>query len=367
MKLIKLHVRGFRNLEESTLSFGSRFNIFHGNNAQGKTNLLEAIFILGTMKSFRLAKNQDLIGWDQASSLISGSVEKDCVSREITLLIERQGKKVRVDRKAVSRLSDFFGSLNVVVFSPEDLAMIKAAPETRRRYLDRAVFSSDLTYLRHFHEYGKLLRHRNSLLRSGDTGSLDIWSRKLVETGAKIITSRLTYIEAINPLVSGFYRQIAGKDESAEIAYQPHCLDRDRLVPDPEAHFSERLLAREREELQRGTTVIGPHRDDLEFLLDGKLLRVHASQGQQRTFVLALKMAEIEYLRTKFTFPPVLLLDDMTSELDKDRNGNLMEFLESRQMQVFITTTTLQNIKLHDIEKYPSFHIEAGRVVDARQ
>lgn len=363
MRLIKLHARMFRNIDDTTISFGPRFNIFHGDNAQGKTNLLEAIFLLGTIKSFRMAKNVDLINWSDSTGLLRGWVDRDGVTREISLLLEKHGKKVTIDRKSVSRLSDFFGNLNVVIFSPEEMGMVRGTPEVRRRYLDRAVFSSDLTYLRLYHEYGKILKNRNTLLRTGATASLDVWTEQLAEAGSRMMNSRLQYLESINPLLTGFYGEIAGKPEQVEIRYRPHALRGEMGEAGTRERLLETLQAHAAEERRRGTTLAGPHRDDLDFVLDGKLLKHHASQGQQRSFILALKMAEIEYLRNRYMVPPVLLLDDMTSELDPNRNRNLMSFLDKRNMQVFITTTNLQNIMLDDIDHYPAFRIEAGKVV----
>ena len=357
----------FRNLEEATLSFGPRFNIFHGDNAQGKTNLLEAIFLLGTVKSFRLAKNADLIHWDDDAGVVRGWVDRNGVTREISVLLEKHGKKVTVDRKSVSRMSDFFGNLNVVIFSPEEMGMVRGAPELRRRYLDRAVFSSDLGYLRLYHEYGRILKNRNALLKSGTTASLDIWTTQLAEAGSRMIASRRQYLESINPLFKEFYGAIAGKPETAEIRYQNHPAREVAGEEDIRESLLAVLHSRAAEERRRGTTLAGPHRDDLEFLLDEKVLRQHASQGQQRSFILALKMAEIEYLRNRYAVPPVLLLDDMTSELDGSRNRNLMNFLDTRKMQVFITTTNLRNILLDDINDYPAFRIHAGKVVHERQ
>src|SRR5512144_3088400 len=184
MILKKLYTSSFRNLEQIELSFGDRFNILYGNNAQGKTNLLESIYLLGTMKSFRLARNSELVQWGATHGLLKGWVEKDGVIREVSLLLEKEGKKARVDQKSVVKLSDFFGSLNVVVFSPEEMAMVKGMPDSRRRYLDRAIFSGDADYLRLHHEYHRILKNRNSLLKSGDTGSLDIWSEKLADAGS---------------------------------------------------------------------------------------------------------------------------------------------------------------------------------------
>lgn len=362
MLLKKLYTSSFRNLEQTDLSFGDRFNIFFGDNAQGKTNLLESIYLLGTMKSFRLARNGELIRWGAPHGLIRGWVEKDGVTQEISLLLEKEGKKARVDRKSVVKLSDFFGSLNVVVFSPEEMAMVKGPPDTRRRYLDRAIFSGDADYLRLHHEYHRILKNRNSLLKSGDTGSLDIWSEKLAEAGSRLIARRVSFLEELEPLVQESYGAIAGEREKASVRYHPGQHIGDPDIQEGRLRLLEALARSSTEERRRGTTLVGPHRDDMEFLLDDRPLRRHASQGQQRSFVLALKMAEIRYLENRFDAPPILLLDDMTSELDRERNRNLLEFLETRRMQVFITTTALQNVRLQGMEQHRTFRIEAGRV-----
>ncbi len=363
MKLKKLYLHSFRNLEETQLTFGTRFNVFYGNNGQGKTNLLESIFLLGTMKSFRMAKNTDLIRWDSPYGIVKGWVEKDEVMREISLLLEKHGKRAKVDRKSVAKLSDFFGSLNVVVFSPEEIGMVRGVPDVRRRYLDRAIFSSDVTYLRFHQDYHRILKHRNALLRRGDTAGLDVWSEKLAEAGARLIARRIAYLRDIEPLLRGFYRHIAGGGEEAGIGYRPYLLDVERLPSEGDSLLREALANSLPEERRRGVTVVGPHRDDLEFLLNGRVLKHHASQGQQRSYVLALKMAEIDYIQQKFSTPPVLLLDDMTSELDQERNRNLMEFLEKKEIQVFITTTGLHTL-LHTMGADDrTFRIESGKVV----
>lgn len=365
MMLKKLYINSFRNLEQTELSFGSRFNIFFGNNAQGKTNLLEAVYLLGTMKSFRLAKNSELIRFGAPCGVLRGWVERDGVEREIALVLEKQGKKVKVDRKAVARLADFFGSLNVVSFSPEEMAMAKGMPESRRRYLDRAIFSGDADYLRLHHDYYRILKNRNALLKQGDTGGLEVWSEQLAEAGARLIARRVSYLAEIGPLLQRFYEAIAGAGKEAGLRYLPHLPDNGRTIDDWRRLLGEALIRSSAEERRRGTTLAGPHRDDLEFLLNGIPLRRHASQGESRSFVLALKMAEISHLERTFGNPPILLLDDMTSELDRERNRNLMEFLAVRRMQVFITTTALQNVTLPGTEQHRTFRIEAGRVQEA--
>lgn len=363
MILKKLYINSFRNLEQTDLSFGGRFNIFFGNNAQGKTNLLESIYLLGTMKSFRLARNGELVRWEEPHGMLKGWVERDGVTREISLLLEKQGKKVTVDRKSVARLADFFGSLNVVLFSPEEMAMAKGMPEGRRRYLDRAIFSGDADYLRLHHDYFRILKNRNALLKNGDTGDLEVWSEQLAEAGSRLIVRRVAYLAEIGPLLQEFYGAIAGCGEEAGLRYLPHLPDGGQDCDSWHRRLLEALAKSSAEERRRGTTLMGPHRDDLEFVLNGKPLKCHASQGQNRSFVLALKMAEISHLERTFGNPPILLLDDMTSELDRERNRNLMEFLEQKRMQVFITTTTLQNIMLDGVEQHRTFRIEAGRVL----
>ena len=359
----KLVFSSFRNLIKTEFTPGERFNVFHGNNGQGKTNILEAIYVLGTMKSFRHAKNKDLIRWNDPFSLIKGIVEKDGVTREITLLIEKDGKKARVDRKSLERLSDFFGCLNVVVFSPEELTMVKGTPELRRRYLDRAVFAAEPGYLTLHHEYTRILKNRNALLKSGSREGLDIWSDKLVESGARVVMQRLSWLQGMKYLLQQFHNGISGTGGIVELAY--------RTVPGgiplEQGSYEEQLrltLTRmANEEFRRGTTQAGPHRDDIELLLDGRPIKLFGSQGEQRSFILALKMAEIEYLHKFHGNPPVLLLDDMTSELDSQRNRNLLHFLEEKQMQVFITTTTPDNLNAGNRENYQMYPVEQGKII----
>lgn len=362
MRLSKLSLSSFRNLEEVELFPGPRFNILFGRNAQGKTNLLESIYLLGTLKSFRLAKNAEMPAWGFNSCSVTGVVEKHGVTREIFLVIEKRGKRVRLDRKHVAKLTDFFGSLNVVVFSPDDIAMAKGMPDVRRKYLDRAVFNSDPAYLHFHHEYFRTLKHRNLLLRNGETEELDIWSEKLAEAGARLVASRQAYIRSIQSLLRVFYEAIAGNGSEASISYRPYLLNEETFLQDGRSALISALQKSSKEERRTGATVVGPHRDDVDFLLGGKLLKRHASQGEQRSFVLALKMAEIELIRKIHGDPPVLLLDDMTSELDRERNRNFMDFLAKNEMQVFLTTTSIENILLHEGDDQRKFLVEAGKV-----
>lgn len=366
MKLKKIGITNFRNIEHAELRPGERFNIIVGKNAQGKTNILESIYLLGTMKSFRLARNGDLIKTGSPHSLLVGQVERDGIMRRISLAVEPSGKKARVDDKAVTKPADFFGHLNMVVFSPDDNAMVKGLPDARRRYLDRAIFAGDVRYLTQHQEYYKILKNRNFLLKKGEKNGLDVWTESLAEAGARLISRRITYAGEISELLADFYATIAGRPEPAVVRY--HCGTLAKSSPDPQVEDIRRELLRAfakntAEELRRGFTMVGPHRDDLEFSLKGRALKLHGSQGEQRSYVLALKMAEIEYIKKRHGNPPVLLLDDMTSELDRDRNHNFMQFLSGKDMQVFITTTSLDNFVLSESLHYLVFPVSGGKIL----
>jgi DNA replication and repair protein RecF len=366
MKLIKLKLSSFRNLENLELAPGARFNVFYGNNGQGKTNLLESIYLLATMKSFKQAKNSELISFGAEFALIKGGVQRVQVTREISLLLEKQGKKAKIDAKLATRVDDFFGNLNVVVFTPEETAMVRGGPELRRRYLDRAVFTCDLGYLTAYHAYSKLLKQRNALLRSNESTGLEVWTEQMAEAAVLVVARRRAYLKEIEKLLQLFYSEISGNDESVQIEYRLHAIDENAYAEQPQRALLAALKAHAAEERRRGSTAVGPHRDDVYFGLNGRCTRQFASQGQQRSFVLALKMAEIEFITSCFKAPPVLLLDDMTSELDRERNINLMEFLKKREMQVFITTTALQNVALEGMENNRTFQISEGKIINQR-
>ncbi|GAM08496.1 DNA replication and repair protein RecF [Geobacter sp. OR-1] len=367
MILSRLSVQSFRNLAATTVEFGTGFNIFCGDNAQGKTNILESIYLLGTLKSFRMAKNPELIGWEKQFSLIKGLISDDGLNREVDLLLDQAGKKVRVDQKTVVRVADFFGILTVVLFSPEELTMVRGAPESRRRYLDRAIFAGDVIYLTRHHEYMRILKQRNALLRSGDTSSLEPWNEQLAVAGAQLVTSRVGYIGNIDKLLKETFREITDTNDEVAISYHSGSLAYSEDLNDNIDRLAAALNKRREPELLQRTTLTGPHRDDIVFTINGKPLRHSSSQGQQRCFVLALKMAEIELLRRCRSVSPVLLLDDMTSELDSRRIANLLKFLTDRRMQVFVTTTGTNDFELFEDNNLRLFHVEQGTVRPANK
>ena len=338
MRLKHLAIAGFRNIEAIRIEPGSRFNLLYGLNAQGKTNLLEAIYLLGSPRSFRSSRLTELIRHGGRVAQVQGEVESGGVLSRIRLTLEQAGRRVEIDGKGIQRASDLHGRLNSVVFSPDDTAMVRLGPEARRRYLDRAVYMGDVGYLHCWHGYHRILKQRNHLLKSADRAGLDSWTEQLAEAGAEVIERRQRYVALLGGMLQRHYATISGNGEAAGLGYCPEGVQ-STVRGQIRSELLELFARHGRSDERYGTTTAGPHRDDLTFCLDGRPLKAFGSQGQQKSFVLALKMAEMDNLQAIFGESPLLLLDDMSSELDAARNGNLMDFLSQRNIQVFITTT----------------------------
>lgn len=362
MQLDHLSIRNFRNIQSTDVDFGNRFNLFYGNNGQGKTNFLEAIFFLATVKSFRHARQAEIINWGQTGAVLKCAVTNDNVRHELAASFQAQGKQLSVDNKNATRLTDYCSFLSVVAFSPEELIMVNGSPEQRRRYLDRAIFSGDAGYLRTYHDYFRVLKQRNQLLRSRSYYAMEAWNEQLVETAVRLIIARDRYVAELAELFHGFYGVISGSDEVGQLWYHAHALDGQKEAVDIREKLRSSLAAHNSAERDRCTTLVGPHRDDLIFLLNGKPIRQHGSQGQQKSFVLAMKMAEIECVTRKSGLLPICLLDDMTAELDNNRISHLLDYLTRRQMQVFITTTDPATVALPENTACSAFHVKGGRL-----
>lgn len=363
MQLNHLSIRNYRNIERADLTLGDRFNLFYGDNGQGKTNFLEAVFFLGTLKSFRHARQAEIVNWGERSATLKCSVNDSGVRHELTVSFEAHSKHLTVDGKHTTRLTDYCSHLSVVAFSPDELIMVTGAPDLRRRYLDRAIFSGNAGYLKQYHDYFRVLKQRNQLLRSRSYHAMEAWNEQFVETAARLILSRKRYVHALSHLFTEFYGIISGSDEMGCLWYHAHALEGQTEPVEIKERLYRALAESVGTERERCTTMVGPHRDDLGFHLNGKPIRVHGSQGQQKSFVLALKMAEIEYLSTSNGTMPVLLLDDMTAELDSSRISHLLDFLLQRQMQVFITTTDPATVPLPENIPCSAFHVCEGRLL----
>lgn len=361
MYLERLTLRQFRNLTRADLDWGSGFNVIWGRNAQGKTNLLEAIYLLGHLKSFRSARGCDLIAHDREQAWLGASVQAGQVNYKIDLALEMRGRTPRVNGKTVRKLSQFLGHLRPILFTPEEMGLVKGYPAGRRALLDRAVLQVDPIYLDRVQEYERILKQRNQLLKErAGTDELRPWTEALIQGGSRIRKDRLDYLQRFEPIFNAVYREISGGDEQVAIAYPERGLD---LIPLQE-RLAEQLRQQRSRELQLGQTLSGPHRDDPEFLLDGRPLRLFGSQGQQRSFLLAFKAAQVVDLEQALGEPPVLLLDDLASELDQDRQAGFFDYLLARKGQVFITTTQPASLADSVNRTARHFRVEAGSVVE---
>lgn len=375
-----LRLRNFRNLLEVDLEPSPRFNLFTGHNGQGKTNLLEAVYLLSAVKSFRpQANNAALIAFEKAQASLEARVDRAGQERLVRLEVTERGKRVYLNNGLVRQLGDFFGALNVVVFGPEDIALLKGSPSERRRFLDRAIFNAHPAYAMQATHYEEVLRQRNALLRDHRPPRelLAVYDEQLVKYGADIALRRLEFLRDFAPILERTFREIFAQDFQARLQCELRWLDvaqqQELALQLAETPAGIGLRARleellggaleksAREERDRGFTVVGPHRDDLLATLNDLEVKSFASQGQHRAFVLAMKIAEITYLEQRYRFAPVLLLDDVSSELDRERNRYLFDYLRQRpEGQVFITSTHRDFILLEEDLKV--FGVHEGRI-----
>jgi DNA replication and repair protein RecF len=353
MILSDLHLYQYRNIQSFDWQPHERANLLIGANAQGKTNLLEAIFLLGTTKSLRSGSDaDDWIKEGRAEGFVQGKVKRDQpqVTRELEILLKRgEARQVRLNGKKLSPFSKIFGQLTVVLFVPEDLQLVKAGPAARRYYLDLEISQASPQYLAALQTYQRTLKQRNGAIRMVAEGrakwdAVEAFDEGLVMSGSEIVLYRGEALKEIEPLAAAVQQRVAGREaEALELRYVCS-LGSELGAPDAVQHeFRRKLRQRAADERVRGTTLSGPHRDDLEILLAGKPARLFASQGQQRTTALALKLAEVQFLAKRLNENPILLLDDVLSELDLGRQAALLGLLDEH-VQTFVTSTHAEGL-----------------------
>lgn len=359
MKIKQLELSDFRNYENLSITFDDAVNILYGDNAQGKTNVLEAIYLGGTTKSYKGSKDREMIRLSKEESHIRMIVEKAGIPHRIDMhLKQNKPKGVAIDGLPIKRSSELFGMIHLVFFSPEDLGMIKNGPAERRRFLDLELCQLDSSYLYHLSAYNKALLQRNVLLKQiggkkdlADT--LFVWDEKLLEHGNEIIRTRKKFIDEINEILPGMNEKLSGGKEKLMLSYLPNV---------SEFSFGEKLALNAERDFITKSTNCGPHRDDFEFTVDHKSLRQYGSQGQQRTAALSLKLTELDLVKEKIKEQPVLLLDDVLSELDRKRQTYLLESITD--MQTILTCTGLEEF-IGDRKKYHRiFHVVNGTVFE---
>lgn len=333
-----LKLQNYRNYEYLNMNFAEKINIIYGDNAQGKTNILESMYVCATSKSHRGSKDREIIRFDNDESHIKVNVKKNDMNYRIDMHLKKNKPKgIAVNGIPIKRAVELFGILNIVFFSPEDLNIIKNGPSERRRFIDMELSQLDKIYLDCLINYNKVVNQRNSLLkeyafsgREDIISSLDIWDMQLVKYGNDVIKSREKFVKEINDLVKSIHTKLSGDREQLEIIYEPCVKEQD---------FESELVRVRDRDLKFKCTNIGPHKDDMCFLINGMDVRKYGSQGQQRTAALSLKLAEIELVKQIIHDTPVLFLDDVLSELDSRRQNFLLDSIGN--IQTMITCTGL--------------------------
>ena len=334
MYIESLALKNFRNYELLNIDFSDKINILYGDNAQGKTNILEAIYMAATTRSHKKSKDKDIVRIGQEEAYIRAVVKKRDVGHRIDMNIRRmRAKGVAIDSIPIKKSIELFGLINIVIFSPEDMSVVKEGPSERRRFMDGELCQLSRIYYSNLSRYNHILEQRNNLLkqiyyRPDLEDSLDIWDDQLVETGKSIIKERRNFISMINDIIIDIHSGLTSDKEKIRLIYEPNV---------NEDGFLETIKQKRKMDLKNNTTLTGPHRDDFAIIIDDIDVRVYGSQGQQRTAALSLKMAEIELVKKVINDNPILLLDDVMSELDSRRRDALLDSI--KDIQTIITCT----------------------------
>ena len=362
MIIKSLELKDYRNYNNLNITFSNGTNILYGENAQGKTNILEAIYLCGTTKSHRGSKDREIIQFSEEEAHVRITLEKNKIPHRIDLHLKKnKAKGVAIDGIPIKRQGELFGMLNLVFFSPEDLYIIKNGPGERRRFLDLELCQLDKIYLSDLTNYNKILLQRNNLLKQicfnrNLLDTLYIWDEKLLEYGCKLIAARKQFIKRLNTLVFDIHKKITGGKEELLLQYEPNVSIED---------FKNKLKKSLDRDLNLKMSNIGPHRDDLSFLIGNADIRKFGSQGQQRTAALSCKLAEIDLVKSVIKENPILLLDDVLSELDRQRQTQLLNSIGD--IQTIITCTGLEEFVNHRFQYDKIFHVVSGSVTNENE
>jgi DNA replication and repair protein RecF len=368
MYLKNLALTGFRNYTKAEVSFHPSINVFLGENAQGKTNMMESIYVLAMARSHRTNNDKELIGWNQEFTKIAGQIEKKNTSFPLEIVLSKKGKKAKLNHLEQKKLSGYIGHLNVILFAPEDLSLVKGAPAVRRKFIDMEMGQMSAIYLHHLVEYQKVLKQRNQYLKQSkfnqrfDEVYLDILTEQLAAEGSEVLFERFRFTKKLEEWARGIHKEISQEKETLHIEYASSLKTEDK--EDKEQimqEFLQQYKKNQARELDQGTTLIGPHRDDIRFYVNKKNVQTYGSQGQQRTTALSVKLAEIELMHEMTGEYPVLLLDDVLSELDDDRQTHLLKAIQDK-VQTFLTTTSLDGVKKELLNEPRIFRVKNGQI-----
>ncbi|HIW12790.1 MAG TPA: DNA replication/repair protein RecF [Candidatus Salinicoccus stercoripullorum] len=363
MILKNIHLGNFRNYESLDLEFHPKLNVFIGRNAQGKTNLLESIYFLALAKSHRTAKDKELIRFKQEEAFVNGSISTSYSDLPLSISVSSKGKRAKVNHMEVARLSQYIGHLNVVLFAPEDLNIVKGSPQVRRKFINMECGQISKVYLNMLSGYQKVLAQKNNYLkqRNVDRVMIDVLNAQLAEHASLIILKRQQFIQTIEKYASRIHGDISNGNESLTVRYKPNIKFESEDEKSLELEIKSLLDDTLEKEIERGQALAGPHRDDISFYINDFDVQTYGSQGQQRTTALSVKLAELELIHEEIGEYPVLLLDDVLSELDETRQSHLLTSIRNR-VQTFVTTTSISDINHTIMDEMQSFSIDDGKV-----
>lgn len=357
MIIKSIELADYRNYNSLKLEFDSGTNILYGDNAQGKTNILEAVFVAATTKSHKGSKDREIINFDKEEAHVRTYLEKGGVETRVDMHLRRSGSKgIAIDGQKLKKAADLLGLCNVVFFSPEDLGIIKNGPSERRRFVDMELCQLDSFYLYNLNHYNKIVNQRNKLLKDMYMNpdlkeTLGIWDMQLVSYGSKIIERRRLFVDQLNDIIYEIHKKLSGGREEIKVLYEP----------DVEMEeFERKLKYNQDKDIRSKMSSVGPHRDDFSFVIGNVDIRKYGSQGQQRTAALSLKLSEIELVKKITKDTPVLLLDDVLSELDSNRQNYLLNSIGD--IQTIITCTGLEEFVNNRFEVNKIFKVSEGSV-----
>lgn len=357
MYLKNLKLYKFRSYEYLDLDFSKEINVIYGKNAQGKTNIIEAIYYFSALKSHRFVNDREIINENSESAMMKIEYFKNKGDSDLKIVLKKGAKKELLKNNCEKERTEFLGNFYSVLFSPEDLNLIKGEKEQRRRFIDIDICQLRPNYYKYLQGYNNILLNRNKILKGDEKNSeglLEVYTKKLVEYGSEVIFYRFLYLKRLKETAERIYSEISDDKRKLEIKYKTFFeISDSENINEIKENFIKSIKETENEEKIKKTTVTGPHKDDIEFLLDGKNAKVFASQGQQRTIILALKLSEMFFIKELTGEAPVLLLDDILSELDKQRQKRLFNYVKNFQTIITVTdshTVNPEAVKMIKIE-----------------
>jgi len=366
--LQQLKLTNFRNYEKINIKLNNNINIFYGNNAQGKTNILESIYLLALTKSHRSSSDNELIMSNKSSYSVEGVINRNKIKTKLLIKYSEKNKEYFIDNNKIIKTTNYLSNMNVIIFFPDDIEIIKGLPEVRRKYLNTELSQLYPTYYKILNEYNKLLKMRNDFLKKAsnrekiDFNYLNIITEYYIDKAVFIYRARKKFLEKLTLISSPIYEDISKNSEFSLKYLTKPCIE-SFDSSDLKKILKENIEKNINQEIKLGMSLFGPHRDDFEFLLNNDNLKKYGSQGQQKLSVLVLKLSEIQIFENKIGEKPILLLDDVFSEFDKHKKNNILKYID-KNIQTIITTTDLNNIKKNIVNESKVFYIDKGNIIE---